>query len=387
MRNNFIYADHAGTTRLCDAAWTEMKPFFYEKFANPSSLYSYAKTPREAVGVARTTIAMCIGADPEEIVFTSGGTESDNWVLKGTSGGIMVSAYEHHAVLNAAANEAFFGREVVYVSPKACGQLMPETLARKWTAGIKLVSIMMANNEIGTINPISLLAQFAHGRSALFHTDAVQAVGHVPIDVHEMGVDFLSASAHKFNGPKGIGFLYIRKGVCLKQLIHGGQQEFSLRAGTENVPYIVAMAAALKWNCEHMQVHTAHLTALTDYFKSALLELLPNAYFPGTGSDEQLPGLVSVSLPGYPAESLTHLLDLKGIAVSTGAACDSRRTQVSHVLRAIRLPMSLAKCTIRFSFGAENTKKEIDSILEALKVILRRYKSPKQMALRKQRKI
>lgn len=367
-----VYADHAATTPLCDAAWAAMTPFLREEFGNPNSLYSLAKTPREAVSAARATMAECIGAEPEEIVFTSGGTESDNWVIKGTDGGLMVSAYEHHAVLNAAASEDSRGREVAYVRPKVGGYLMPETLSKKWSDGIKLVSVMTANNEIGTINPVKLLVELAHKRGALFHTDAVQAVGHIPIDVKETGVDFLSASGHKFNGPKGIGFIYIRKGLKLRSLLNGGQQEFGVRAGTENVASIVGMASALKWNCENMAAHTKKLNALADMFVEGISSFVPDAHFPGSGICDQLPGFVSVTLPGHPAEGLLHLLDLKGIAVSSGAACDSKNTQVSHVLKAINLPAKLAECTLRVTFGYENTPDDVKKILEALKAILRR---------------
>ena len=320
MNKKLIYADHAATTPLSDAAWAVMTPFLREEFGNPSSLHSWARKPREAVYEARATIARCIGAEPQEIFFTSGGTESDNWVIKGTEGGLLVSAYEHHAVLNAAASEAIHGREVVYVRPKVGGYLMPETLSKKWTDGIQLVSVMTANNEIGTINPIKLLSEAAHKRGALFHTDAVQAVGHVPIDVHDADVDFLSASAHKFNGPKGICFLYIRKGLQLKQLIHGGQQESGLRAGTEHV---------------------------------------------------ELPGFVSVSFPGQSAEGIVHVLDLKGVAISAGAACDSKNTQISHVLRAINLPRKYAEGTVRITFGVENCEEDVRMILNAFKVALK----------------
>lgn len=366
-----IYADHAATTPLCDDAWTAMTPFLREKFGNPSSLHSFSKTPREAVSAARATIAECIGADSEEIVFTSGGTEADNWVVKGTDGGLIVSAYEHHAVLNAAASEAAHGREVVYVRPKVRGYLMPETLSKKWADGIKVVSVMMANNEIGTINPIHLLAEAAHKRGALFHTDAVQAVGHIPIDAHETGVDFLSASAHKFNGPKGIGFLYIRKGLKLKQLIHGGQQEFGLRAGTESVASIVGMAAALKQNCDRMEENADRLDGLALMLRDGIKQIAERAVFLGEGVMGQLPGFVSVSFPGHSAEGLMHMLDLKGIAVSTGAACDSKNTQVSHVLRAINAPRAIAESTIRITFGPENTLADVDAILSALRVALR----------------
>ena len=370
-----VYADHAATTPLCDAAWDAMVPFFREEFGNPSSLHSWAKKTREAVWTARETIARCIGAEsPEEIFFTSGGTESDNWVIKGSDGDLMVSAYEHHAVLNAAASEESRGRKVVYVRPKIGGYLMPETLTKRWEEGIGLVSVMMANNEIGTINPIKLLAEFAHKRGALFHTDAVQAVGHIPIDVRDLGVDFLSASAHKFNGPKGIGFLFIRKGLKLKQLIHGGQQEAGLRAGTENVASIVGMAAALKSNCDQMERNSAHLDALADRLKEGLESVADQIVYPGSGVCDQLPGFVSVSFPGHPAEGLMHMLDLKGIAVSTGAACDSKNTQISHVLKAINAPRAIAESTIRISLGPENTRQEVDEILAALKILLRRSK-------------
>lgn len=367
-----VYADHAATTPLNDAAWVAMVPFLREEFGNPSSLHSWARGPREAVRKARETIARCIGAEPEEIYFTSGGTESDNWVIKGTDGGLMVSAYEHHAVLNAASSEAARGREVIYVRPKVGGYLMPETLSKKWMEGIKLVSVMTANNEIGTINPIKLLAEAVHKRGALFHTDAVQAVGHIPIDVREMDVDFLSASAHKFNGPKGIGFLYIRKGVQLPSLINGGQQESGLRAGTENVASIVGMATALKLNCANIEKNAEHLDALAARFRDGVASIFADAVFLGSGVAEQLPGFVSVSFPGHSAEGLMHILDLKGIAVSTGAACDSKNTQISHVLRAINAPTAVAESTIRVSFGPENTNADVETILAALKHILRK---------------
>lgn len=374
MTKKRIYADHAATTPLCDAAWESMVPFLRDEFGNPSSLHGWAKVPRKAIGDARATIAKCIGADPEEIYFTSGGTEANNWVIKGTDGGLMVSAYEHHAVLNAAASEAARGREVVYVRPKVGGYLMPETLKKKWTDRIKIVSVMMANNEIGTINPIEQLSEAAHKRGALFHTDAVQAVGHIPIDVHEQGIDFLSASAHKFNGPKGIGFLYMRNGLTLGSLIHGGQQEFGLRAGTENVASIVGMAAALKFNYEKMDANAAHLMALVSRFHNGFEGLSDKIVYPGLGVCPQLPGFISVSFPGRSAEGLMHMLDLKGIAVSTGAACDSKNTQISHVLKAINLPRAVAESTIRITLGVENTRDDVDEILATVKMLFRRPK-------------
>lgn len=350
-----------------------MLPFLKENFGNPSSIHSWARNPREAVREARATIAKCINAEPEEIFFTSGGTESDNWVIKGSSGGLLVSSYEHHAVLNAVACEAKRGRDVVYVRPKVGnggGYIMPERLSKVWTDGIGLVSVMTANNEIGTINPTHLLSEFAHKRGALFHTDAVQAVGHIPIDVQEMGVDFLSASAHKFNGPKGIGFLFIRKGNKLNSLLNGGQQESGLRAGTENVASIVGMATALKMNCERMEENTAHLENLTARLRDGIDRIFPDAIYLGDGVAGQLPGFTSVSFPGHPAEGLLHMLDLKGIAVSTGAACDSKNTQISHVLKAVNATNEIALSTIRITLGAENTEAEVKAILAALRVAL-----------------
>ena len=367
------YADHAATTPLMSEALEAMLPFLRENFGNPSSLHGWAKPARKAVEEARETIAKCINAEPEEIFFTSGGTEADNWAIKGSTGTLMVSSYEHHAVLNAAASEAKRGRDVVYVRPKVGnggGYIMPERLSKAWKDGIGLVSIMTANNEIGTINPIHLLSEFAHKRGALFHTDAVQAVGHIPIDVREMCVDFLSASAHKFNGPKGIGFLFIRKGVKLEPLLNGGQQENGLRAGTENVASIVGMATALKVNCERMEENAEHLESLTLRLRDGIERFYPNAVYLGDGVAGQLPGFTSVSFPGHPAEGLLHMLDLKGIAISSGAACDSKNTHISHVLKAVNATNDIAKSTLRITFGVGNTTDEVDAIIFALKHLL-----------------
>ena len=374
MSKKLIYADHAATTPLMPEALEAMLPFMKEEFGNPSSIHSWARKPCEAVCEARATIARCVNADPEEIFFTSGGTEADNWVIKGSEGGMLVSSYEHHAVLNAAASEAGCGRDIVYVRPKVGsggGYIMPEKLAKAWRDGVGLVSIMTANNEIGTVNPIHLLSDLAHKRGAFFHTDAVQAVGHIPIDAQEMGVDFLSASAHKFNGPKGIGFLFIRKGVKLEPLLNGGQQENGIRAGTENVASIVGMATALKINCERMEENAAHLKNLTLRLRDGINRIFPDAVYLGDGVADQLPGFTSVSFPGHPAEGLLHILDLKGIAVSTGAACDSKNTQISHVLKAVNATNEIARSTIRITLGPENTEADVDAIVSAIRCCLR----------------
>ena len=375
MNKKLIYADHAATTPLMPEALEAMLPFVKGNFGNPSSIHSWARKPREAVREARAAIARCINAEPEEIFFTSGGTEADNWVVKGSDGGLLVSSYEHHAVLNAVASEVKRGRDVVYVRPKVGnggGYIMPERLLKAWKDGIGLVSVMTANNEIGTINPIHILSEFAHKRGALFHTDAVQAVGHIPIDVREMGVDFLSASAHKFNGPKGIGFLFIRKGAKLEPLLNGGQQENGLRAGTENVASIVGMATALKMNCERMEENAEHLEKLTARLRDGIDCIFSDAIYLGDGIAGQLPGFTSVSFSGHPAEGLLHMLDLKGIAVSTGAACDSKNVQTSHVLKAINVANEIARSTVRITFGPENTVSDVDAMLLALKRILPR---------------
>lgn len=370
MKRKLIYADHAATTPLLPEALEAMLPFLKESFGNPSSLHRWSKPTRRALADARAMIAACINAEPEEIFFTSGGTEADNWAIKGSSGGLMVSAYEHHAMLNAAASEARKGREVVYVRPNMKGFVEDGKISKAWKNGIGLVSVMTANNEIGARNNIVNLARYAHKKGALFHTDAVQAVGHVPVDVRAWDVDFLSASAHKFNGPKGIGFLFIRKGLKLTPLLDGGQQEGGIRAGTENVASVVGMATALTWNCDNMERHSRHLMKLTSRLRHGIAGFNAEAVFLGSDPGDKLPGFTSVSFPGRSAEGLLHLLDLKGIAVSSGAACDSRNTQVSHVLKAIRAPQSVARSTIRITFGPENTETDVDAILAALKVAL-----------------
>jgi len=370
-----IYADNAATTKLDSDAFEAMKPYLMENYGNASQPYFFARPVKKAIAAARETVAACIGAEPEEIYFTSGGTESDNWAIKSTSladserSGIITSQIEHHAVLNACAAMEHLGYPIVYLSVSDEGITEPETLRRFITAQTKLVSIMYANNEIGTIEPIKKLAEVAHAHGALFHTDAVQAVGHVPINVKELGVDMLSASAHKFNGMKGSGFLYIRKGVHLNPYADGGSQEHGMRAGTENVPAIVAMAAALKKNCDCMEQRTLKLhkleQILLDSLNAAGIDYIRN------GSNNRLPGNVNLSIRDSDGEMLLHRLDLKGICISTGSACDSVNTRVSHVIKAIHVPEEYAKGTIRISFGADNTEEEAAEVAKALIQILK----------------
>ena len=364
----YIYADNAATTKLDIDAFEAMKPFLLEDYGNASQPYALARKPRKALAEARATIADCIGAMPEEIYFTSGGTESDNWAIKcfGFRSGVRkvyTSEIEHHAVLNADEN-------AVRLSVDSKGIVLPEVLKKALIPDDSpislstLVSVMLVNNEIGTIEPIKELAAVAHANHALFHTDAVQAVGHIPIDVNELGVDMLSASAHKFNGPKGIGFLYVRKGTLLSPYADGGAQEHGMRAGTENVASIVGMAAALKKNCNEMQQTAERLRSMEKTFINTLKE--SNIVFIRNGSDNRVPGNINISIRGASGEMLLHRLDLMGICISTGSACDSFNTQVSHVIKAIGVPKEYAEGTIRISFGRENKLEDAIKVAEAI---------------------
>lgn len=367
-----VYADNAATTKLDVDAFEKMKPYLSTEYGNASQPYSFSRSSKKAIVEARKLIAEAINALPEEIYFTSGGTESDNWAIKGSAfsdynkRATITSAIEHHAVLNSCRAIERLGYPVAYLTPKANGEIVPSILEDTITNQTRLVSIMFSNNEIGTIEPIKELAAVAHKNGSLFHTDAVQAVGHVKIDVTELDIDMLSASAHKFNGPKGIGFLYIRKGTNIVSLNDGGSQESGLRAGTENVAAIVGMATALKNNCAKLTENISHITDLETF----LLKGLNGIDYIRNGSDNHVPGNISLSFKNREGESILHRLDLAGICVSTGSACDSVNTQVSHVLSAIKLDECYAKGTIRISLGKENTKEEIIAIVTALRKIL-----------------
>ena len=366
----FIYADNAATTKLDIDAFESMKPFLLDEYGNASQPYSFARKPKQALKEARAIIARCINAEPEEIFFTSGGTESDNWAIKGVvfadaeKHTIITSQIEHHAILRACEDVEKLGCPVIYLPVTKKGVVTPEVLNSAITSDTRLISIMYANNEIGTIEPIKELCEIAHRNGALFHTDAVQAVGHIEIDVKALGVDMLSASAHKFNGPKGIGFLYIKKGTPINSYASGGAQEFGMRAGTENVASIVGMAVALKKNCERIQEATRHLLTC----ETVLIEKLNNAGidFVRNGSDNHIPGNISLSFRSADGETLLHRLDLMGICVSTGAACDSVNTQVSHVLSSIGIDAEYSEGTIRVSLGIDNTCNDIAVIAESI---------------------
>ena len=365
-----IYADNAATTKLDIDAFEAMKPYLLEDYGNASQPYFFAKKPKLALQAARRTIAACIGALPEEIYFTSGGTESDNWAIKcfglrNDVRKVYTSKIEHHAVLNADEN-------AVRLPVDSKGIVLPGALEEAFIPDdspvpsclSSLVSVMLVNNEIGTIEPIKELAAVAHAHAALFHTDAVQAVGHIPIDVNELRVDMLSASAHKFNGPKGIGFLYVRKGTHLAPYANGGAQEHGMRAGTENVASIVSMATALKKNCAEMQQTTEKLHTMETIFVDTLRQA--NIDFIRNGAENRVPGNVNISIRGASGEMLLHRLDLKGISISTGSACDSVNTQVSHVIQAIGVPQDYAEGTIRVSFGRDNVVEDAADVAKAI---------------------
>lgn len=368
-----VYADHAATTKLCQEARDAMKPYLYEEYGNASQPYSFSRKAKKALRKSREIIASLIGASPDEIYFTSGGTESDNWVIKSIlydrrKRGVVTSEIEHHAVLNSCASVASLGIPVNYVPVDKFGLISSNSLLKVMTPDTGLVSIMYANNEIGTIEPIKELAAIAHQNGSLFHTDAVQAVGHIPINVHKDGIDMLSSSAHKFNGPKGVGFLYLQKDVKIHSFMDGGSQEAGNRAGTENVASIVGMAAALKANVSQMEKHVQHLRNLEQVFLNELdstgLEYIRN------GSQNHLPGNVNISIKGVEGEMLLHRMDLMGICISTGSACDSVNTQISHVIKAIKVPEEYAEGTIRITFGPENTESEAIEIARSLQKIL-----------------
>lgn len=374
---NAIYADNAATSRLSDRALEIMIKYMTDDYGNPSQPYSFSRNTKKAIKESREIIASYIGANSDEIYFTSGGSESDNWAIKGFGNRIqkriiITSCIEHHAILNACESEAIAGTEVIYLPVNGLGIIdlrILETELIKQKGNSILVSVMMANNELGVIEPIKEVAELCHKYGAYLHTDAVQAVGHINIDVNDLGIDMLSASAHKFNGPRGIGFLYIRKGIEVRSLIDGGAQEYGRRAGTENVAAIVGMACALEDSIKDIKFNTSYLLHLESVFLNSLDEYNIN-YIRNGVVQNHLPGLINISIKNANGEMLLHRLDLMGIYISTGSACDSVNNQVSHVIKAIGVPMDYAEGTIRISFGKYNTEEEAKKIAECIVTIL-----------------
>lgn len=371
-----IYLDHAATTAVHPDVLKEMLPYFTEKFGNPSSVYGFAAGNKNKINHAREVIAESIGAEPEEIYFTGGGSESDNWALKGVAEAyaskgrhIITTKIEHHAILHTCEYLETKGYDVTYLDVDETGLVRLEDLERAIRPDTILISIMFANNEIGTIEPIREIGAIAHKYGILFHTDAVQAYAQIPIRVDEMNIDMMSASGHKFNGPKGIGFLYIRKGLKLKSLIHGGQQERGRRAGTENVPGIVGIGKACEIAMASMDERIRKETELRDYLIGRLLKEIPYTRLNGH-SRKRLPNNVNISSQFAEGESILIMLDMAGICASSGSACTSGSVDASHVLLAIGLPREIAHGSLRLTLGYENTKEEMDIVVDAIKNII-----------------
>ena len=376
-----IYLDNAATTKVAPEVVDAMIPYFTENYGNPSSVYSFASKNKEAITKQREVIADALGAKKEEIYFTGGGSESDNWALKATAEAykakgnhIITTKIEHHAILHTAEYLAKQGYEITFVDVDENGVVKLEDLKAAIRPTTILISVMFANNEIGTIQPIREIGAIAHENGILFHTDAVQAFGQVPINVDEYNIDMLSASGHKLNGPKGIGFLYIRKGLKLKSFVHGGAQERKRRAGTENVPGIVGIGTATARAMRTMEERTSKEKELRDYLIGRVLDEIPYVKLNGH-PEKRLPNNANFSFRFIEGESLLIMLDMKGICGSSGSACTSGSLDPSHVLLAIGLPHEIAHGSLRLTLSEEITKEDIDYTVEALKEIVAQLRS------------
>ncbi len=368
-----VYLDHAATTPCDQAVVEEMLPYFTEKFGNADSQHACGRETAKAVADARETIARIINCAPNELYFTGSGTEADNWALKGAAlarknrgNHVIISAIEHHAILNSADWLEKEGFVVTKLPVDKTGLVSVEDLKNAITDKTILVSVMYANNEVGTIQPIKELAQVAHEHGALFHSDCVQAVPYLKIDVKDLGLDLMTMSGHKFYGPKGVGALYVRNGVKLDKLICGGGQERSQRGGTTNTPAVVGMAKALELSVANMQQNNAHIAALRDHFVQRVLAEIPYVRFNGN-VDHRVPSVANFSFEFVEGEGILMLMDFHGVAVSSGSACSSGSLDPSHVLLAMGVPIEISHGSIRFSFGKHNTLEETDYTVEALK--------------------
>ncbi len=367
-----VYADNAATTQMSDSALQAMMPLLTDIYGNPSSLHSVGQIAKEHLEAARETVAECIGADPKEIYFTSGGSEADNQAIRsaayiGARKGkkhIISSKFEHHAVLHTLDALKKEGFEVTLLDVYSNGIVKPEDVANAITDETCLVTIMTANNEIGTIQPIAEIGRICKEKGVLFHTDAVQAVGHIPVNVKDMNCDMLSVSAHKFHGPKGVGFLYARKGILLTNIIYGGAQERNKRAGTENMASIVGMATAIKDATDHLQENAEKVTAM----RNRLIDGLKGIERSRINGDleHHLPGTLNMCFEGIEGESLLLLLDAKGICASSGSACTSGSLDPSHVLLSIGVPVEIAHGSLRLSISEYNTMEQMDHIVKSV---------------------
>lgn len=376
-----IYLDNAATTKVTEPVFEAMKPFFCEHYANPSAVYSFAAESMKAVDEARQNVADVIGANANEIYFTAGGSESDNWALKATAEAykdkgkhIITSKIEHHAILHTCEYLEKNGYEVTYLDVDENGFVKLDELKAAIRPDTILISIMAANNEIGTIEPLKEIGEIAKENGILFHTDAVQAYGHIPLNVDELHIDMLSASGHKFHGPKGIGFLYIRKGVKIKSFIHGGAQERSRRAGTVNSTGIVGIGTAAKLAADKLEENLKKESELRDYLIDRVLSEIPYTRLNGDRT-KRLPGNANFCFRFIEGESMLILLDQNGICASSGSACTSGSLDPSHVLLAIGLPHEIAHGSLRLTLSEETTKEDIDYTVDKLKQIIERLRS------------
>ncbi|MDY2970532.1 cysteine desulfurase NifS [Butyricicoccus pullicaecorum] len=371
--NRFVYADNAATTPMSESVFEAMKPFLTEFYGNPSSLYRIGREARRAVTEARMKVARALNAkDPSEIIFTGGGSQADNLAIRGYVKGrsargkkhIITSKIEHHAVLYTCEALEKEGYPVTYLDVDAQGHVDLEQLKSVITDQTALVTIMAANNEIGTIQNLKAISEIAHAHGAVFHTDAVQAVGHMPLDVQEMGIDMLSLSAHKFRGPKGIGALYVRKGIALEPLVYGGGQERGLASGTENVAGMVGLGQAIEdATGEHLAEKMGYVKKLTDRLVKGIMDAIPYTHYTGDPVN-RLPGTASFVFEAIEGEGLILRLDLAGICGSTGSACSTGSLDPSHVLMAIGLPHEIAHGSLRLTLGEQNTEEDVDYLIE-----------------------
>ena len=382
--NRVIYMDNAATTSVKPEVLNAMLPYFTEEYGNPSSVYSFAQKSRTAIDETRETIAGIIGAaKSNEIYFTAGGSESDNWALKSAAFGlkdkgnhIITTRIEHHAILNTCAFLEKNGFEVTYLNVDNDGFVSLSDLENAITNRTMLISVMFANNEIGTIEPVKEIGEIAHRHGIIFHTDAVQAMCHVPINVMDMNIDLLSASAHKFNGPKGVGFMYMNNRCKLEPFIHGGSQERARRAGTSNVPGIVGMGTAALSVSRDYETISSEITALRNYMVNRIMQEIPDTTFdgPSTGDVRRLPGNMHFCFKGVSGDSLLIMLDMKGICASSGSACAAGSIDPSHVLTAIGRNAEESKGALRLSISADTTKEEADYVINTLKSVVERLR-------------
>lgn len=372
MDKRFIYADNAATTAVSEEVLNAMLPYFREGYGNASSIYKLGRDAQKVIEEAREKVAKALGAEPREIYFTSCGSEADNWAIKGTAElmakkdkkHIITSVFEHHAVLHTTEYLEKHGFEVTYVPVSDKGLIDPADIEKAIREDTALVTIMYANNEIGTIQPIDEIAKICHEKGVLFHTDAVQAVGHVDIDVHKQGIDMLSLSGHKIHAQKGIGALYIRKGIVLPNFVHGGGQERGKRAGTENVPAIVGLGVAIEAATKDIAAKNAVITPLRNKLIDGILQI-PRTRLNGD-RDKRLPGNLNISIEGIEGESLLLMLDMNGICASSGSACTSGSLDPSHVLLSIGLKHEIAHGSLRLSIEDNITEEDVDYILEVV---------------------